>query len=82
MSFLHLFEHHFHTPTPLAKPKDPPGKAAPPKADAFLLEMSRADVKTVLEKLKSTPEGLTPEEAQNRLREQGPNEVVHDKPDP
>jgi Mg2+-importing ATPase len=82
MSFFNPFEHYHHHLAPPPKLKAIPEKAALPKPDAALLEMGQTELKTLLVNLKSTPEGLNVGESQNRLREQGPNEVVHEKPDP
>jgi Mg2+-importing ATPase len=44
-----------------------------------LVESARAEINTVLEKLSTSPDGLTQDEVEQRLQQYGPNEVAREK---
>jgi Mg2+-importing ATPase len=66
-------------------PSVAPPRPATPRAGAGirvapqLLEAARCDASEVLQKLNTSPQGLTEEEAERRLREQGPNVVAQEQ---
>ena len=49
------------------------------KVSKKLVESGQAEASAVLEKMNTTPSGLTSEEAETRLEQYGPNEIAKEK---
>ena len=72
-------------PTPVLPKRIPHGPHRPATAahvSPLLLEAAGADADAVLQKLRTSKEGLSDEEAARRLREHGPNVVARDERHP
>src|SRR5579859_117458 len=76
-----FLKNHFYRSLQPERPKGETAKAQAAESLAFLLEMAKSDIPTVLRQLHSSPEGLTESQARHRLGTHGPNLVVHERPD-